>query len=370
MNGKLESLVQSLQAHEEAAQREAREAKEREGGRKVAIAQAFDAHNAGLPAIDAPRPFPWFVHAVSYKHNPSAGWMSFKGLSFEEVAQMLRDYPPVPKVRYRSSSRRESGIRHAGFVPDYADTQSETDGCELHISKGIEYGPTVQVRWSCQMGAMIVDIHAELRPSQFTPRLHAKRNEWQGQVVSIDGSTARVVYPFGDTAGLQNVRYAQGSRTAYPSFLIWGNAQPASGMLRYIDSVAAECLRRETESFAAYLADKRAGCIMAKPADRMKGMSAGSPAQNAALDSPDALRDRALAEKHWVSYVKDSRAEDWPKDDKPDIHSRGYFDYYAWACKWLLSVGLYADPSFLRKNGQPYKYGTAWVNADGSIHGE
>lgn len=368
MANNLQSLVQSLRTKEEEAQREKLKEAQTEGARKLAIAQAFDTHNAGLPTIDAPRPMPWLVHRCNYRHTPHVGWFSFKGLSFKECAQMMRDYPPLPAVRYRSTSRKESGIRHAGYVPDYADMRSDTDGCQLHISQGIEYGPTVSVQWACTMGGLCVEIHAELRNSQYIPRLHARCNEWQGRIVSIDGSTARVIYPFGDTAGLQSVRYAQSSNTAYPSFLIWGNREP-SGMLRYIDSIAAECLRIGADSFRAYLEDKARGNIRAEPGRSMPGMCAGSPAQTAALSSDAALQDRGLAEKHWSAYVKDSSPEQWPTG-YPDVSSRGYFDHYAWACKYLQSVGLLEDPGFIRKNGKPYKYGTAWINADQSIHGE
>lgn len=365
MNSKpMQSLVGAMLAKEQEAQKAAQAAAEKEGGRKLQIAAAFDAATAALPASPMPRPLPWFVMGHDYKHTPSKGHMSFKGLTFEDVAQMMRDYPALPQVRYRSSARHESGIRHAGYLPEHADTQSETDGYELHISQGIGYGPTVSVQWDADLGGMIVGIHAELKGGRFTPRLHANCNRWQDKIVSIDGTTARIVYPFGDISGLHSVRYAQGSRESYPDFLVWG-VPSAGGMLRYVDSIAAENLRLQTESFAAYLADKQSGHLRAETGRSIPGMSAGSPAQNAALGTDAALQDRALADKHWGSYCRDSDPDQWPVKS-----SQAYFDHYAWACKWLAGVGFLDDPSFLRKNGKPYRYGSAWINAAGLIHGE
>lgn len=355
---KLTSLAQSLRDAEEAKQREATERAQTEGAARMRIAEAFDVHTAALPDTETPRPLPWFVHVQAYKHTPAMGRVCFKGISFETLAQMLRDYPPMPQTRWRSSARNESGIRCDGFVPEHADTRNPTDGVSIRLGGGVGYGQHAKAEWVCMLGAVCVEINAEIE-SQFSPRIAAKHNDWQGQTVSIDASTARIVYPLGDTSGLDSVRYQQGSKTAYPDFLIWGRAGSA-GVAGYVQSIADETLRRSVESFAAYLKDKTEGLPPAKTEQGSRGMSAGSKAQDACLRSPAALADRALAEKHWKAYAQDNGIET----------TQAYFDHYAWALHWLAAHSLLEDPALIRKNGKPYKYGSAWINADGTIHGE
>lgn len=361
----LKSYAQTLRDAAEKAANEAAEKARTEGATRMSIAEAFDSHAAQLPPVEMPRPIPWHVFPHSYKHTPTIGRLSFKGQGFDAIAQMLQDCPPLPQTRYRASARRESGIRHPEHVPEYADSKTPTDGVQMRLGGGVGYGQSVAIEWATMMQGVCVEISAEVEAShQFKPRIAAKHNEWQGQVVSIDASTARLVYPFGDTSGLDSVRYAQGSKTAYPDFLVWGRAN-SGGLAAFVRSVAAEMLRLRVAGFAAYLADKREGLPPAETAGRISGMSAGSPAQNAALDSIAARKDRALAEKHWREYARDSEPETWPVSAE-----RGYFDHYSWACHWLQMHGLLEDPAFIRKNGKPYKYGSAWINANGSIHGE
>ncbi len=339
---------------------------------QITMAQAFDTHNATLPASIVPRPLPWLVYPMKSGVSDSVGWMAFRELTFEQVAQMMRDYPALPMVKWRDSQRRVTGMTVEGRAK--GDTREETDGFKLEIAQGVNYGPMVQIQWETSLGGVIVGVRAELAPSQMRPSISVQTSVVCGEVVAVRGSTAEVHYPFGDTAGLRHVRYQQSGKLDYPHFLIYGvpaghPGSPNGGMMRYVDSVVAELERRGAESMAAYLKDKESGHLIAD-LPRAGGMttSAGSPAQEAALQSDAARRDRGLAEKHWRAYCQDSKPEEWPK--KPDLERQGWFDHYAWACKWLQREGLYRDPNFLTKDGKPYAYGTRWINADGTIHGD
>lgn len=333
---------------------------------KLELARAFD-----TSALDyatrtgktlAP---PAFLHV--WKLWNTVGSLHYENQTPEDLLILIEAFPAVPAGLHRATS----GV---SFKPAIDATKEPEqfqpgDGYSVRMSGGIGYNQKTEVKWFSELsGALLVEVSAELFPVHgVIPMLQARYQEAAGEHIAVQEDWSHwpviagpaaysQVGPRRQNPKMPVVTYARGSRSAMRDHLFWSEAGAEFGVVAQVRAWADECFKRRTASRAAYEADKIAG-VEPTHQDHREGpyasrkLRAGTETQTACLESKAAQAERALAEKHWKEYAKDKGIES----------TRGYFDYFSWACWWLEQHSLLSDPNGPSKDGKGYKYGSAWL---------
>lgn len=325
-------LVGSLLEQQQAEMEKRLEAHRKEHDQKVIAAAAYDEHVQG-------RELPMPRHVLV----SSGVFFTFERVKPDELIAMMDIFPPVPSGLRKGNSG--TSVIPADRVKE-GDTFSTGDGFWLNVDDRL------QMKWYTELaGKVRVQLWAEL---DTVYGVHPQRTariiqDATGRICRIENAT--VTHPLAQPAGVHLIRYGQHALDAWPHMLLWG-----TGMRQMAEAWRAECTQRGIATMEAYLRDKAAGVEPEPPNDRPGRFHAGTPEQEACIDTLEARMDMALARKHWDAYVKDRSGDPWPV--KQSEYTRG-FDHYAWACNWLALHNLYEVP--LEGRDKPYRYGSAWL---------
>lgn len=341
---------------------------EKKAANTARLAEAFDASGyAG--------PLPYIVSGdarVSYDGTIAS--LHFRDVPPDELAALLVAFPPIPRAEFK---HRGSRSFRPGEVPEDAEDVRECDGVEINICGGKGFD-TFRAAWSAMVGDVNTRFWCDLRRVSFlSPRTYRRPVTMAGNFLRYEGAT-ELRWPdngalFNDVApdaGLFIRMYGSGSDQSH------GDARIRGGdVLALVRAWEAECNRRGEITRAAFVADfEKAQALglpsaddIAKQADAMREeyaaekLRAGTLEQAAALHTPHALADKAVAEKHWPVYAEHFGIET----------RQSYFEHYAWACEWLKRCGLYEVPvtdemraqatGGIPDNVTAYRYGTRWL---------
>ena len=347
---------------------------------KVAEINAKAANTARLAAAyDASGyagPLPYIASgAARASYDDTIASLHFRDVAPDELAALLIAFSPIPRAEYKHRGSRNF---RPGDVPEDAEEVRECDGLEITISGGTGFD-TFRASWSAMVGDVNARFWCDLRRVSFlSPRTHRRAVTVQHQFIRYEGAT-ELHWPdkgalFNDVApdaGLFVRMYGSGSDQSHGDARIRGR-----DVLALVRAWEAECNRRGAETRAAFLAayapidygnalpshDEIAAFAEGMRATyeaKRGGLRAGTLMQTAALETPHALADKAVAEKHWPMYAAHHEIET----------RQNYFDRFAWACAYLRRVGLYEVPvtDEMRAeakggiNGDVYRYGARWL---------
>lgn len=335
------SLSARIAAEAEAATQKAKQSAET----LSEIAAAWDA--AGFTGMQ-----PW--HATGSKGiYGDCATLSFKDVGPDDLVQLMWAFPAIPRVNYSHAGTRyfhPEGAQKmpAGVLPVHCD------GYEIEISGGHGYD-SFRASWSAMVGDVQTHFRADLRRVHYLhPRAHRRVVEFQGQFLRFEGP-ASLVWPKDSPQSGQWQAYGYCTEGS-GDFRIRG-----ANVLALAESWEAEANRRNDETKAAFertyvgivgfptaeSVTRTAEKIRATYEAKKGGLRAGTLEQTAALETSEALADKAVAEKHWKAYAEQHGIES----------SQSYFDHYAWACAMLKRCDLYE----VQLNGKAYRYGTAWL---------
>ncbi|HGW8780173.1 TPA: hypothetical protein ACQTZL_003746 [Pseudomonas aeruginosa] len=347
MKSEKTSLAQRLA--DEAARQAAEAAKKVDY--TAAVAAAWDA--SGYAGSQ-----PWLVgNGGIYGDRAS---LTFKDAGPDELVALMKHFPAIPRVQYSHSGIRYFHPVGGRTIPEGADV-SEFDGFEIEISGGRGY-ENLRAGWSAMVGDVQTAFRVELRRVSFLhPRASRKSVVWQGNFLRYEGR-AELNWPreFPGAsvmmeAGITAFGYAL-SDQCFGDFRLRGR-----NVLALALAWETEANRRGEQTRAAFLAafapvqamglpgadDVAAQAAKIRDQYERENLRSGTLEQTAALQTPHAVADKAVAEKHWPEYAAANGLET----------RQGYFDHYAWACAFLSRCGLYEVP---RGEGT-YKYGHAWL---------
>jgi hypothetical protein len=291
---------------------------------------------------------PWFLHTSSL--YGTIGSFAFKDATPEACDALLAAFEPAPLVLTRGdfTSARPAGYSKEG--ERLTSTQEIQGGVVLRMDRTANYPHRSKVEWYTRLGGGLIQMSVELENIHgITPNYAAsvQYDSTHQHIVSV--SNARPEFLIKPVQKLEYVRYSAGSRDGFGTLLIYGNVRA------YIEQLAGYCYSQRRASKKAYQEDKIAGLTPVRgPAsdqtyDSAK-LRAGTREQYECLNSEEARRDMALADKHWKAYAEDYGVET----------TQGYFSHYDWACAYLKRQGLYEVPD-PRDPSKTYKYGHAWL---------
>lgn len=336
--------------------REQTERAQQEHSRTLKLAELWDAHCERNP-IAANCLQPWIMHTSQL--YGAIGSYAFRDATPEQCMELLTAFPPIPTAIVKTQS-------WTSFRPaDYVDPRLTAGGEEVKSKEDVPGGAAIRldhpgpggsrnkVEWWTVLEGELVAMDVELANIHgVTPRMEARVEYADPAHTHISRvSEARPVYPLEPLSPnvLKYIRYSAGAPGYFPTILIYGN------VVAYIEQLAGYCYSKRMASKKAYQEDKIAGLppVAGHASDQgydSQKLRAGTREQWECLESEEARRDRALAEKHWKAYAEDYGIE----------ARQGYFDHYAWACAYLKRKSLYEVPD-PRDPSKPYKYGHAWL---------
>jgi hypothetical protein len=343
------------------AAEQAREAQQQADDR-MEIAQAWDA-----TGFDGPQP--WLLSAGGCYGD--RGTLHFKALGPDELVALMRAFPAVPRISYVDGPRYFVPAERR--PPPEGVAVEQLDGYEIEVSGGKGY-TTLRAGWSALLGDQQVHFWVDIRPvSYLHPRAARRAVTHGGSFVRYEGPS-ELVWP--DQAGGLHRELAVRAVSYWKSDDCAGNYRlRGTQMLQLAEAWEAEANRRGEQTRAAFLqaygnvefwVDKEE---LAAQIERLRpgyearrgGLRCGTLEQEAALETPHALRDRQVAEAHWVAYAAHHKIA----SDRP------YFDHHAWACSYLRRQDLYEVPvtEAMREQatgGIPadvvtYRYGSRWL---------
>lgn len=341
---------------------------EKKAANTARLAAAYDASGyAG--------PLPYIARgAAGASYDGTIASLHFRDVPPDELAALLTAFPAIPRAEFKHRGSRNF---RPGEVPEDAEDVRECDGVEIAISGGKGFD-TFRASWSAMVGDVNTRVWCDLRRVPFlAPRTHRRVVTMNNTFIRYEGATelnwpgnGALFNSVAPDAGLFVRMYASGSDQSHGDARIRGR-----DMLALARAWEAECDRRGEVTRAAFnaahaqaaapglpTADDIADAVEAMRADydaKRGGLRAGTLEQTAALATPHALADKAVAEKHWRPYA-----------ERFEIETRqSYFDHYAWACKWLERCGLYEVPvtDAMRADakggidGDVYRYGARWL---------
>jgi hypothetical protein len=351
----VKSLKETLATKGEAAARAARERAERETATTARMAEAFDAA-AAAAGYEAALPDMTLAHSL----YGSVGSLHWKDMAFDDALAIMRAFPAVPAGIYRDGStvsfRPTSSLQFP--LKEGHKYQEMTEAYAMRLSGGLGYGQKTEIDWTADLDGVLVRFAIDLKGGyEVMPRISFATENYQHEAVSIRRETEKAHFPLGGSIPLA-ARYGAGSKTALRSCLYVGPE-----VVRYVERAVDHLNAKERETRAAYERAKAASPVelpsrteidalaetLAEVYGREK-LRAGTLRQYAALKTPAAEADRAMAEKHWPRYAEEN-----------GIGREGHgFDYYTWACRWLERVDLLTD----EHAGEPYRYGSKWLDRE------
>lgn len=341
---------------------------EKKAANTARLAAAYDASGyAG--------PLPYIASGdARASYDGTIASLHFRDVAPDELAALLVAFPAIPRAEFK---HRGSRSFRPGEVPEDAEEVRECDGVEIDVTGGKGFD-TFRASWSAMVGDVNTRFWCDLRRVQFlSPRTHRRAVTMNHTFIRYEGATS-LHWPdngalFNDVApdaGLFVRMYGSGSDQSHGDARIRGR-----DVLALVRAWEAECNRRGEVTRAAFLAayadaealglpsaDDIAAAAEAMRAEydaKRGGLRAGTLEQTAALATPHALADKAVAEKHWPPYA-----------ERFGIETRqSYFEHYAWACEWLKRCGMYAVPvtDAMRAeakggiDGDVYRYGHRWL---------
>lgn len=323
--------------------------------RTMSIANAWDA--SGFTGAQ-----PWLVHGAGGIYGDKAT-LSFRDVGPDELAELMRAFPAVPRISYSQSSVRYFHPAGAREVTETVAVE-ELDGYEIEISGGYQHS-TLAAYWSAMVGETQTAFRVDLRRVHFLhPRANRKAVLLCEHTFSRYEGRAELVWPAEIGAVYTALRDSRALvvHTYYAGDQSCGNFRVrGTNVLALAEAWESEANRRGEETQAAFLAayarvaESVSADDIAAQADACREiyarekLRAGTLEQFAALRTAHAEADRSVAEKHWPSYAKAREIET----------RQTYFDHFAWACAYLKRCGLYEVQIAGRE--APYKYGHAWL---------
>lgn len=337
--------------------------------RTMALAEAYDAHGYTGPA-------PWIVRGDSKPaHDGDMGTLHFQKVTPDELAALLESFEPIPRAEYKARGCRYFS---PGEIPVDAEDVRECDGVDISLENTRCGGGRLRATWSAMVGEIQTGFWIELENLPFLhPRTHRHAVTRNHEFLRYEGPTSvhwpdkgAIFNSVKDDAALFIRQYAPVSDQYHGSAHIRGG-----DVLALVRAWVDECNRRGEVTRAAYEADAvtvralgtpsaddiAAQCERSREKYASTRMRAGTLEQTAALETPHALADKALAEKHWPAYAADRGMET----------RQNYFEHYAWACEWLKRCGLYEVPvtddmrisatGGIAADVQTYRYGSRWL---------
>ena len=323
--------------------------------RTMVVANAWDA--CGFTGVQ-----PWHVNGAKGVYGDAAS-LSFRDVCPDELTELMRAFPAIPRITYSHSNIRYFHPAGARNVPENV-TVEELDGYEIEISGGHQYS-RFTAHWSAMVGETQTAFRAELRRIHW---LHPRANRkavmlcghtfvrYEGRAELVWPAESRAVYTaMRDSRALVVHTYYAGDQSS-GDFRIRG-----ANVLALVEAWESEANKRGEQTQAAFLAayahvtesvsadDIAAQVDACREIYAREKLRAGTLEQFAALRTAHAEADRAVAEKHWPSYAKARGIET----------GQTYFDHFAWACAYLKRCGLYEVQIAGRE--APYKYGHAWL---------
>lgn len=332
-----------------ASAKQAIEDAQKAAAREVRIAEAYDKH-IEEKALTIPEPTRIYT---GFKLYGSDGSITWEDMTPGDAVSIMEAFPPVPSGLVKTYS--------TGYKPEsaYKDDEKPTakPGCgyTFRVDKYAGHD-SVKAEWYAEVDGELLHLTIQFRQIWgVLPRIAARVTTapYTGDVVKVEN--CRIEWGVEPPSQLNVIRYASGGMQYFNPFLVWGDRcdrEENSPIVETVREWARVCYEKRENSRRAYLEDKATGLPPAvdnsKPYER-DTLRAGTKAQWEALHTEEALKDRALAEKHWKMYAEDNNIET----------RQGYFDHYAWACSWLERHNLNPDPN--GPEGKPYKYGSAWL---------
>lgn len=331
------------------------------------LAAAYDAHGyAG--------PLPWIVRAdAKPAYDGDLGTLHYRDVAPDELRALLEAFEPIPRKEFKSRGSRSF---RPGELPADAAEVRECDGLEITVS-GSQHGRQLRASWSAMVGDIQTGFYVDVRPVHFLhPYTSRRAVTVANQFVRYEGATS-LNWP--DKGALYNsvagdaalfVRMYGGSDQSHADCHIRGG-----DVLALVRAWEDEANKRGEATRAAFEEAFKSAQALGLPsaddiraqADKMRDdyakqkTRAGTLEQAATLQTPHALADKAIAEKHWKPYADRFGIE----------NSRDYFEHYAWACAYLDRCGMLSVPvtDEMREQatgGIPadwtaYRYGTRWL---------
>lgn len=349
----LTAQVESLSTRQELEAQKAAEASLKAAETRRAVASLFDEGLASASdAQKAAAVLPNLIHVQ--KLYGIAACFSFPATTADVILNMLSIFPAVKTYRVKRT--------FLSFMPECEKMEEELakggeavelDGPRIDVNRLPDYETQMKVIWVSEVNGTLVEFSMGWKyDREATPMLdfEATRSFGHGKLLRVTNDWLKI--PQGlSQAQIREVTYSSAGDDYIRNRVIYSVRQLSSPdqvpstvhLLQLSDQILQARRRALIEAYEQAKLDPKAEPIQARPV----GLNAGTAEQQDCLDTLEARTQAWLCKNHFWAYCLETGMKS----------TSGYYLHYDWACYYLETKGLLT----VEHNGQPYKYGTAWL---------
>lgn len=353
MTQSLTAQIDSLSARQDIEAQKAAEASIKAAETRRAVAALFDEGLASASdAQKAAAVLPNLIHVQ--KLYGIAACFAFPATTADVILNMLSIFPPAKTYRVKRT--------FLSFMPECHKLEEELahgaesvalDGPRIDVNRLPDYETQMKVIWVSEVNGTLVEFSMDWKyDREATPMLdfEATRAFGHGKVIRVTNDWLKI--PKGlSQAQIREVTYSSAGADYIRNRVIYSVHQlnepdrvPATTHLLQLSDQILQARRRALiEAYEQAKLNPQPEGVQA----RTVGLNPGTKEQQDCLDTLEARTQAWLCKNHFWAYCLEHGMK----------RTSGYYLHYDWACYYLETKGLLT----VEHNGQPYKYGTAWL---------